>query len=105
MLRSLILAAAIITAVPLAASAAEITLLPAIKLQIGDRDSYGNYWDGGHWRDRDYWRRNYEWRDGRWRHHDNGRHRGWDNERAYKEGYRDGWHDGDDRRGPPHHHH
>ncbi|MBF5153845.1 DUF2502 domain-containing protein, partial [Escherichia coli] len=37
---------------PLAANAGEITLLPSFKLQIGDRDHYGNYWDGGHWRDR-----------------------------------------------------
>ncbi|MCZ5115555.1 DUF2502 domain-containing protein, partial [Escherichia coli] len=22
-------------------------------------EHYGNYWDGGHWRDRDYWHRNY----------------------------------------------
>ena len=34
------------------ANAGEITLLPSIKLQIGDRDNYGNYWDGGRWRDR-----------------------------------------------------
>ncbi len=26
------------------------TLLPSVKLQIGDRDNYGNYWDGGSWR-------------------------------------------------------
>ncbi|MTG54774.1 DUF2502 domain-containing protein, partial [Klebsiella pneumoniae] len=43
-----------------------ITMLPSVKLQIGDRDNYGNYWDGGSWRDRDYWRRHYEWRDNRW---------------------------------------
>lgn len=29
---------------PLAANAGEITLPPSIKLQIGDRDHYGNYW-------------------------------------------------------------
>lgn len=62
MFRSLFLAAALMAFTPLAANASEITLLPSIKLQIGDRDHYGNYWDGGHWRDRDYWHRNYEWR-------------------------------------------
>ena len=51
MFRSLFLAAALMAFTPLAANASEITLLPSIKLQIGDRDHYGNYWDGGHWRD------------------------------------------------------
>ncbi len=27
-----------------------------------NRDDYGNYWDGGRWRDRDYWHSHYEWR-------------------------------------------
>ncbi len=49
MFRSLFLAAALMAFTPLAANAGEITLLPSIKLQIGDRDHYGNYWDGGHW--------------------------------------------------------
>lgn len=44
MFRSLILAAALLAFTPLAANAGEITLLPSIKLQIGDRDDYGNYW-------------------------------------------------------------
>jgi hypothetical protein len=65
-------------------------------LQIGDRDNYGNYWDGGRWRDRDYWHRNYEWRDHRWRMHDRGWHRGWDKRDAYERGYREGWNDRDD---------
>ena len=78
MFRSLFLAATLMAFTPLAANAGEITLLPSIKLQIGDRDHYGNYWDGGHWRDRDYWHRNYEWRKNRWWRHDNGYHRGWD---------------------------
>ncbi len=60
MFRSLILAAALLAFTPLAANAGEITLLPSIKLQIGDRDDYGNYWDGGRWRDRDYWHNHYE---------------------------------------------
>lgn len=77
MFRSLILAAALLAFTPLAANAGEITLLPSIKLQIGDRDDYGNYWDGGRWRDRDYWHNHYEWRKNRWWRHDNGYHRGW----------------------------
>lgn len=90
MFRSLFLAAALMAFTPLAANAGEITLLPSIKLQIGDRDHYGNYWDGGHWRDRDYWHRNYEWRKNRWWRHDNGYHRGWDKRKAYERGYREG---------------
>ncbi|MHB9328602.1 DUF2502 domain-containing protein [Phytobacter ursingii] len=96
MFRSLILAAVLMACAPLVANAGEITLLPSVKLQIGDRDNYGNYWDGGRWRDRDYWHRNYEWRDHRWRMHD----RGWDKRDAYERGYREGWNDRDDRRGP-----
>ena len=65
MFRSLILAAVLLASAPLIATAGEITLLPSVKLQIGDRDDYGRYWDGGYWRDRDYWRRHYEWRDNR----------------------------------------
>ncbi len=99
MFRSLFLAAALMAFTPLAAKAGEITLLPSIKLQIGDRDHYGNYWDGGHWRDRDYWHRNYEWRKNRWWRHDNGYHRGWDKRKAYERGYREGWRDRDDHRG------
>lgn len=99
MFRSLFLAAALMAFTPLAANASEITLLPSIKLQIGDRDHYGNYWDGGHWRDRDYWHRNYEWRKNRWWRHDSGYHRGWDKRKAYERGYREGWRDRDDHRG------
>lgn len=94
MFRSLILAAVLMLSAPLIANAGEITLLPSIKLNIGDRDNYGNYWDGGRWRDRDYWHRNYDWRDRGWHRHDHGRHRGWDNRRAYERGYHDGRHDG-----------
>ncbi|MFP8563994.1 DUF2502 domain-containing protein [Klebsiella sp. 1SOBk5mer] len=101
MFRSLILAAVLLAAAPLVANAGEITLLPSIKLQIGDRDNYGNYWDGGSWRDRDYWRRHYEWRDNRWHRHDNGWHKGWykGRDKAWERGYRAGWSDRDDRRG------
>lgn len=106
MFRSLILAAALLAGTaPLIASAGEITLLPSIKLQIGDRDNYGNYWDGGRWRDRDYWGRNYEWRGNRWYKHDRGWHRGWDKQNAYERGYREGWRDRDDHRGHGRGHH
>lgn len=101
MFRSLILAAVLLAAGPLVANAGEITLLPSVKLQIGDRDNYGNYWDGGSWRDRDYWRRHYEWRDNRWHRHDNGWHKGWykGRDKARERGYRAGWNDRDDHRG------
>ncbi|KMX49743.1 DUF2502 domain-containing protein [Klebsiella pneumoniae] len=101
MFRSLILAAVLLAAGPLVANAGEITLLPSVKLQIGDRDNYGNYWDGGSWRVRDYWRRHYEWRDNRWHRHDNGWHKGWykGRDKAWERGYRAGWNDRDDHRG------
>ena len=51
-----------------------ITLVPAVKLQIGDRDNYGNYWDGGRWRDHEWWGRHYDWRDNHWRAHEEHRH-------------------------------
>ncbi|SCC46201.1 DUF2502 domain-containing protein [Kosakonia oryziphila] len=109
MFRSLILAAVLMASAPLVANAGEITLLPSIKLQIGDRDNYGNYWDGGRWRDRDYWGRNYEWRGDRWYKHDRGWHRGWDRgwdkRDAYESGYREGWRDRDDHGGPGRGHH
>lgn len=85
-LKPLILALSMLTVVPMAAQAGELTLLPSVKLQIGDRDNSGNYWDGGHWRDHGYWKKHYEWRENRWQphgpdrrdfdHHDNGHHRG-----------------------------
>ena len=104
MFRSLILAAILLAAGPLTANAGEITLLPSVKLQIGDRDHHGNYWDGGRWRDRDYWRRHYEWRNARWHHLARERER----HNAYERGYREGWHDRKDRhhgRGRDHHRH
>ena len=64
-LKPLILALSMLTVVPMAAQAAELTLLPSVKLQIGDRDNSGNYWDGGHWRDHGYWKKHYEWRENR----------------------------------------
>jgi len=85
-LKPLFLALSMLTIAPMAAQAAELTLLPSVKLQIGDRDNSGNYWDGGHWRDHGYWKKHYEWRENRWQphrpdrcdfdRHDNGRHLG-----------------------------
>ncbi|WP_312269488.1 DUF2502 domain-containing protein [Pseudescherichia sp.] len=87
-LKPLILALSMLAIAPMAAQAAELTLLPSVKLQIGDRDNSGNYWDGGHWRDHSYWKKHYEWRENRWQphhsdhrdfdRHDNGRHLGHD---------------------------
>ena len=76
MLKPVILALSVLFVTPLAVQAAEITLVPAVKLQIGDRDNSGHYWDGGHWRDHSYWKKHYDWRDNRWQprghrdHHD-----------------------------------
>ena len=56
-LKSALLALSILLVAPALVHADEITLLPAVKLQIGDRDDYGHYWDGDHWRDRDWWDR------------------------------------------------
>ncbi|ANI84580.1 DUF2502 domain-containing protein [Kosakonia oryzae] len=87
MLKPVMLALSMMLVAPLAVQAAEITLVPAVKLQIGDRDRSGNYWDGGHWRDREWWQRHYEWREHRWQPH----------------GHFDGWHDDrhDDHHGGP----
>ncbi|STM14970.1 protein [Escherichia coli] len=82
MFRSLFLAAALMAFTPLAANAGEITLLPSIKLQIGDRDHTvitGTVVTGeivitgiaimsG--------------AKNRWWRHDNGYHRGWDKRKS-----------------------
>ena len=73
-LKSVILALSMSLVAPAVVHASEITLVPAVKLQIGDRDNYGNYWDGGRWRDHDWWGRHYDWRDNHWRAHDEHRH-------------------------------
>ncbi len=49
-MQSIVLALSLVLVAPMAAQAAEITLVPSVKLQIGDRDNRGYYWDGGHWR-------------------------------------------------------
>lgn len=46
-MKSMILALTVMMVAPFAAQASEITLLPAVKLHIGDQDNHGNYWDGG----------------------------------------------------------
>ncbi|QPK01196.1 DUF2502 domain-containing protein [Enterobacter mori] len=74
-LKPALLALSLMLLVPLAVQAAEITLVPAVKLQIGDQDNRGHYWDGDHWRDHDWWRAHYEWRDNRWHPHDEYRDR------------------------------
>lgn len=107
MLKPAMFALAMMLAAPVMAQAAEITLIPAVKLQIGDQDNSGRYWDGGNWRDHSWWKDHYEWRDNRWHahtpppqpHHDNRDHhdnRGHDN-RGPGNDHRD------DHRPPPNH--
>lgn len=107
MLKPAMFALAMMLAAPVMVQAAEITFIPAVKLQIGDRDNSGRYWDGGNWRDHSWWKDHYEWRDNRWHahtpppqpHHDNCDHhdnRGHDN-RGPGNDHRD------DHRPPPNH--
>lgn len=86
-LKPALIALSLMLVAPMAVQAAEITLVPAVKLQIGDRDNNGHYWDGGRWRDHDWWKAHYDWRDNHWRPHDEHRDR-------------DDHHRHDDRRGP-----
>ena len=72
-LKPALLALSLMLVAPVAVQAGEITLLPAVKLQIGDRDNSGHYWDGGRWRDHSWWKSHYEWRDNRWHPHDDRR--------------------------------
>lgn len=84
------------------AHAGEITLLPSIKLQIGDQDRRGNYWDGGRWLNSNDWHRHYRWHDNRWHRYTRGpvRHN------SYAKGYRDGFKDSRrEHHGPGHHGH
>lgn len=101
MLKPAMFALAVMLAAPVMVQAAEITLIPAVKLQIGDQDNRGYYWDGGNWRDHGWWNNHYEWHENRWRahtpppHHDNGHHNG----------HHDDHHGhGDDHRPPSKHH-
>ena len=100
MFRSLFLAAALTGIRPRwSANAGEITLLPSIKLQIGDRDHYGRLL--GRWLTGATVTTGIAIMSGvknRWWRHDNGYHRGWDKRKAYERGYREGWRDRDDHR-------
>lgn len=69
LLKPVLLALSMVLVAPMAVQAAEITLVPAVKLQIGDRDNRGYYWDGGYWRDHGWWNKHYEWRGNRWHRH------------------------------------
>ena len=42
-MQSIVLALSLVLVAPMAAQAAEITLVPSVKLQIGDRDNRGYY--------------------------------------------------------------
>ncbi|MFJ2976463.1 DUF2502 domain-containing protein [Kluyvera sp. NPDC087067] len=106
MFKPAMLALAMMLAAPVMVQAAEITLIPAVKLQIGDQDNRGYYWDGGNWRDHSWWNNHYEWRDNRWHahtpppppHHDNGHHNGHHNDHHDNHGH------GNDHRPPSNHH-
>ncbi|AFM58417.1 DUF2502 domain-containing protein [Enterobacter cloacae] len=74
-LKPALIALSLMLVAPMAVQASEITLVPAVKLQIGDRDNNGHYWDGGRWRDHDWWKAHYDWRDNHWRPHDEHRDR------------------------------
>lgn len=55
---------AALLALPLLAQALEVTVRTdspkqRITFQYGDRDQRGWYWDGGTWRDPEYWRRHH----------------------------------------------
>lgn len=107
MLKPAMFALAMVLAAPVITQAAEITLFPAVKLQIGDQDNNGRYWDGGHWRDHGWWNDHYEWRDNRWHahtppppHHDNHGHDDHHDNRHDDHGHDNHGH-GDDHRPPP----
>lgn len=111
MLKPAMFALAMMLAAPVITQAAEITLVPAVKLQIGDQDNNGRYWDGGHWRDHGWWNDHYEWRDNRWHahtppsppHHDNRGHDDHHDNHHDDHGHDNRGH-GDDHRPPSGHH-
>ena len=74
MLKPAIFALSLVLVAPMMAQAGEITLLPSVKLQIGDQDSGGRHWDGDRWRDQQWWKEHYQWRDNRWQPHGHDRH-------------------------------
>lgn len=107
MFKPAMFALAMMLAAPVIVQAAEITLIPAVKLQIGDQDNRGYYWDGGNWRDHGWWNNHYEWRDNRWHahtppHHDNGHHNGHHDDHHDNHGH--GNDHRDDHRPPSGHH-
>jgi len=48
---------------------------PQMAPAIAQQDNNGHYWDGGRWRDHDWWKAHYDWRDNHWRPHDEHRDR------------------------------
>lgn len=46
-LKPALFALSLMLVAPAVVQAADITLIPAVKLQIGDRDDRGQHWDGG----------------------------------------------------------
>lgn len=106
MLKPLMLALTLFISAPFMANAAEITLLPSIKLQIGDRDYRGNYWDGGKWLNSRDWHDHYRWQKNSWHRYNRGWERGRDRGRdSYIRGYRDGYQDRKHSKGRHHHRH
>ena len=103
-MQPILLALSLILVAPMAAQAGEIMLVPSVTLQIGDRDHRGYYWDGGYWRDRDWWYRHYEWRDNRWHPHGSPRHNWYNDHRNDHRGDHRHDHGGDHRPGPDSHH-
>jgi hypothetical protein len=74
-LKPVFLALSMMLVAPAVVHASEITLVPAVKLQIGDQDNNDHYWDGGSWRDHGWWDQHYERYNNHWRarydpHHD-----------------------------------
>jgi hypothetical protein len=67
---SAILFALLPASLPVQASNISIGM-PGLSISIGDRDRYGNYWDG------------YDWRNERWWHDHQGRYRGERNRHGY----------------------
>lgn len=94
-LKPVLLALSMMLVAPAVVHASEITLVPAVKLQIGDQDNRGNYWDGGHWRDHGWWNNHYERYNNHWRprphydHHDD-RHDRHDHHDDHHDNH--GWH-------------
>ena len=94
MIKPILLALTLFICIPFMAQAAEITLLPSVRLQIGDQDYRGNYWDGGKWLNSNDWRNHYRWQNSRWQRYDRDWERGREKrDDSYMRGYRDGFQD------------